>query len=149
MIIFAGFAFFYIDLDGFKPVNDQHGHAMGDEVLRIVASRLLHAVRKGDLVVRVGGDEFVVVQAGVGDVAVAAALADKLVAGIERPIALSGLTIRVGASIGIAIRPDLARGLEEVSAAADRALYRAKAAGGGRWAVESGADSAGPPVPAA
>jgi diguanylate cyclase (GGDEF)-like protein len=132
------FAFFYVDLDDFKPVNDTHGHAHGDEVLRIVASRLRHAVRSDDLVVRLGGDEFAVIQAGVSDINAAAALADMMIACISEPIALAGQMIRVGASVGIAIRTNLSGGLAEVSAAADRALYRAKAAGGACWIVETG-----------
>lgn len=132
----TAFAFLYIDLDGFKPVNDRHGHAVGDQVLCIVASRLQHMVRKEDLVVRLGGDEFAIVQAGAGHVAAVAALAEKVIASVSEPIALAGLRVRVGASIGVAMRPDLGRGLHEVSVAADRALYRAKAAGGGCWALE-------------
>ena len=138
------FAFLFVDLDGFKPVNDHHGHALGDEVLRIVASRLRHMVRKDDLVVRLGGDEFVVVQAGAASPSAATGLADKIIAAVSEPIALGEVRIRVGASIGIALRPDLARGLHEVSVAADRALYRAKAAGGRRWALEAAADAASP-----
>jgi len=140
-----GFAFFYLDLDDFKPVNDRHGHARGDEVLRIVASRLRHAVRKDDLVVRLGGDEFAIVQAGVGTLAAATALAKKIVAAVAAPIVLDDLQVEVGASIGIALRADLRGGVAEVSAAADRALYQAKAAGGRRWVVESAPATSAPP----
>ncbi len=130
------FAFFYIDLDGFKPVNDRHGHAVGDQVLCIVAGRLQHMVRREDLVARLGGDEFAILQAGAGHAASVMALAEKVIAAISEPIALPGLCVRVGASIGVAMRPDRGRGLQEVSVAADRALYRVKAAGGGSWALE-------------
>ena len=134
------FAFHYIDLDEFKPVNDTHGHPVGDEVLRIVASRLRHAIRQDDAVVRLGGDEFVVIQKGLQSMDAAGALADKIIASISEPILLLGRTIRVRASIGIAFRTNASDGINEVSAAADRALYRAKAAGGGRWVVASRQD---------
>ena len=129
------FAFHYIDLDDFKPVNDTHGHPVGDEVLRIVASRLQHTIRKNDVVVRLGGDEFAVVQWGPQTVNAAAALADKIIASLSEPINLLGQTVRIGASIGIAFRANSNEGFDDVSAAADRALYRAKAAGGGRWVM--------------
>jgi diguanylate cyclase (GGDEF)-like protein len=131
----AQFAFFYLDLDAFKPVNDTHGHAVGDEVLRIVASRIRHAVRKDDVVARIGGDEFAIVQRGPQTADTAGTLADKIIASVSEPIILLGRTVRVGASIGIAFRTRQSDGLNEVSTAADRALYRAKAAGGGRWVV--------------
>jgi len=129
------FAFFYLDLDVFKPVNDTHGHAVGDEVLRIVASRIRHTVRKDDVVARIGGDEFAIVQRGSQTVDTAGALADKIIASVSEPIIILGHTVRVGASIGIAFRTSQSDGFNEVSTAADRALYRAKAAGGGRWVV--------------
>jgi len=138
------FAFHYIDLDDFKPVNDTHGHPVGDEVLRIVAVRLRHAIRKDDVVVRLGGDEFAVVQRGLQTESAAGALADKIIASLSEPIMLRGQTVRVGASIGIAFRTRSNDGFNQVSAAADRALYRAKAAGGGRWVMASGED---PPTP--
>jgi len=135
-----GLAFHYIDLDDFKPVNDTHGHSVGDEVLQIVARRLRHATRSEDLVVRLGGDEFAVLQTGLETAEAAFALADKIITSISEPITLRGQTVRVGASIGIAFRTDSNLGLSELSTAADRALYRAKAAGGGHWVVAPAED---------
>jgi diguanylate cyclase (GGDEF)-like protein len=129
------FAFLYIDLDAFKPVNDTHGHTVGDEVLRIVASRIRHTVRKNDVVARIGGDEFAIVQRGLQTVDTAGALADKIIASVSEPITILGQIVRIGASIGIAFRTSQSDGFSEVSSAADRALYRAKATGGGRWVV--------------
>jgi len=129
------FAFYYIDLDDFKPVNDTRGHSVGDEVLRMLAQRLLQTVRKDDLVVRMGGDEFVVVQTGIEDRADVRVLAEKILSAICTPITALGRPIEVGASIGIAICTEAHRTLKEISADADRALYRAKAAGGRRYFI--------------
>jgi diguanylate cyclase (GGDEF)-like protein len=134
------FAFLYVDLDAFKPVNDSHGHAVGDEVLRIVASRIRHMVRKDDVVARIGGDEFAIVQRGPQTVDTAGALADKIIVSVSEPITVLGRTVRIGASIGIAFRTSQSDGFSKVSTAADRALYRAKAAGGGRWLAASTED---------
>jgi diguanylate cyclase (GGDEF)-like protein len=112
-----------IDLDHFKPVNDTHGHDIGDAVLRVVADRLRGAVRADDLVVRYGGDEFVVVFANETPPDGAAQLAQRIVATLAAPIALHGLAITVGASIGLATA-----GAHAVVHDADAALYRAKAA---------------------
>ena len=133
-----GVAFHYIDLDRFKPVNDNHGHLFGDEVLRVVAERLRRSTRQGDVVLRMGGDEFAVVQVGVDGPAGALLLADAIVDAISEPITAHGHTIRVGASVGIAISPDASTPLRDLSAEADRALYRAKAMGG-RKSVIAGA----------
>lgn len=124
-------AFHFVDLDGFKPVNDALGHHVGDEVLRAVARRLEEVLRSGDLVARLGGDEFAVVQTDVADRAAAMAMANKIIAALSQPFAVCGYTATVGASVGIALCNRPGQSLREVSAQADRALYRAKAAGGG------------------
>ncbi|BCS32304.2 hypothetical protein TBR22_A15140 [Luteitalea sp. TBR-22] len=122
----------YLDLDGFKPVNDSLGHHVGNLVLREVGRRLRERAREDDEVVRLGGDEFVVVQRGVADAADAEVLANALVAVVAEPMTVLGQSIRVGASLGVALA---ARGasLEAAMQAADRALYAAKAEGGWRW----------------
>ncbi len=129
------FAFHYVDLDDFKPVNDARGHTIGDEVLRVLAQRLQQTVRRDDLVVRMGGDEFVVVQTGIDGSGDARVLAGKILDAVGAPITGLGEPILVGASIGIAVVSGGRASLGEVSAAADRALYRAKAEGGRRYVV--------------
>ena len=89
-----------IDLDGFKPVNDVHGHATGDQVLQVVAERLRSVVREDDLVVRFGGDEFAVVLADDAPEEAAGKLVSRVVATLEAPIELEGLTLTIGASLG-------------------------------------------------
>ncbi len=129
-------ALLYLDLDLFKPVNDTHGHAAGDEVLRAVTARIGAELRPGDLLARLGGDEFAVLCTGLPD-ADAARLADRLLATLGEPIALStGPVVAIGASIGIAVTasPRVTPGvLLEV---ADAALYRAKRGGKGRWSLD-------------
>jgi diguanylate cyclase (GGDEF)-like protein len=118
-----------VDLDGFKAINDGRGHAAGDEVLRLVATRLAGAVRAGDTLARLGGDEFGVVAPGV-DAAEAERLAERLLAALDEPIALDGVIVNVRASVGAAVAP---RGADpdDLPRLADAAMYRAKATGGG------------------
>lgn len=130
-----GIAFHYIDLDDFKPVNDTFGHPVGDEVLRIVAQRLQQVVRRDDLVVRMGGDEFAIVQTGIDDASAADVLAAKVVAAIAEPIAVPGRAVEVGASVGVAVCRSHAGTLKDISDAADRSLYQAKSAGGRRYVL--------------
>ncbi len=133
-----GWAFLYIDLDAFKPVNDTYGHAAGDEVLRQVARRLTALVRKDDLVVRLGGDEFAIVQTGLADPRGAEVLAAKVVEVCARPIDLGGdHVVQVGASVGVAVCPAGTTNLADLAERADRALYEAKKAGRNRVAVSA------------
>ena len=123
----------YIDLDGFKKVNDSLGHAAGDAVLSVVAKRLRDAVRPTDVVSRLGGDEFVVMAESVADAAVAIELANRVRAAIARPVRIGHRSISVGCSIGIAISDsETPSGLLQE---ADTALYRAKERGRNRWEI--------------
>ncbi|RBY80354.1 GGDEF domain-containing protein [Blastococcus sp. TF02-09] len=122
----------FVDLDGFKAVNDGHGHAAGDEVLRQVARRLSSGVRPGDVVCRLGGDEFVVLVEQVDDEHGLLELAHRLVATVSEPIAVGRTRVRIGASIGVAVSRDGGTDADALFAEADTAAYRAKAHGRGR-----------------
>ncbi|WP_041039916.1 diguanylate cyclase domain-containing protein [Paramagnetospirillum magnetotacticum] len=122
-------AVLYVDLDKFKPINDTLGHEAGDAVLREVAQRLDHCVRSSDTVSRVGGDEFVVVVEEIGRPGEAAQVARKILEALGTPIAYENHACQVGASIGIAVFPDDGNTMEEVSKAADVAMYRVKHSG--------------------
>lgn len=128
----------YIDIDGFKPVNDDHGHGLGDELLRAIGARISARVRSTDTVARVGGDEFAVVLVTATDEPDRTAhVASELVAALRTPFALGDddetTTVRVSASIGVASIPDDADDLDELIGRADAAMYRAKRDGGSRW----------------
>ncbi|MBK7977785.1 MAG: diguanylate cyclase [Deltaproteobacteria bacterium] len=120
----------FIDLDLFKGVNDTLGHQAGDEVLKIVAERLVQTTRREDLTVRMGGDEFVVIQFGVRARGEALALGRKLIDAVRRPIQLEAQVVQVGASVGIALGRTPLHDVAALLAAADAALYQSKAAGG-------------------
>jgi diguanylate cyclase (GGDEF)-like protein len=129
----ASAAVLYLDLDGFKSVNDTHGHAAGDVVLRTVTARMVHAVRAGDLVARLGGDEFAVLCVDVASTEQATALADRLIDAVADPIDVGTTKVRVGVSIGIALADVGAAVAAELLDAADRALYDAKREGKSCW----------------
>ena len=114
-----------LDLDRFKQLNDRHGHALGDAVLRIVAKRLQSCLRKGDVCVRMGGDEFVVVLPDVEDATLVQSIAAKLEAHILEPVHVENVTVSVGVSIGavLAAREESESALMQ---RADAALYEAK-----------------------
>lgn len=124
-------ALLFVDLDHFKPINDRHGHAVGDGVLRAVAARLLSRVRQVDTVARYGGDEFVVVLQDLASAEEAALLAASFVEMMAEPCTVDGIGCQVGASIGVSVYPDDADGEEALLRCADEAMYRAKEAGGG------------------
>ncbi len=129
----TGCAIHCLDLDRFKVVNDTLGHAMGDALLQRVAQRLQSGVKDGDLIARIGGDEFVVVQADVSKPAEAEALARRLVDLVGRAYAIEGHAINVGVSIGLAIAPLHGTEAQELMRRADLALYASKAEGRGTF----------------
>lgn len=116
-----------LDLNGFKRVNDTHGHGRGDELLVIVAQRLLRAVKGDDLVARLGGDEFCVLARNLSGVDAAAGLASRIIDLIAEEIVIDGVRHDIGVGIGIALVPDDADTVSEAFRKADVALYRAKA----------------------
>jgi diguanylate cyclase (GGDEF)-like protein len=118
-----------IDLDRFKEINDSFGHGTGDEVLKIVAIRLMSSIREEDAVARFGGDEFVVLQVGMAQPSGASSLADRLVAVLSEPYDVGGTELACGASIGVAISPPDAEDFDGLLACADTALYNSKAQG--------------------
>jgi len=127
-------AVLFIDLDGFKPVNDSFGHAAGDAVLREAALRLRRTARDTDTVARVGGDEFVLLMEDVGGVADCVTLARRLVDALAQPITIADRQVEITGSIGIVVYPDQGH-RDKLMANADAAMYAAKRAGGGTYAV--------------
>ena len=120
----------YLDLDRFKPVNDNYGHAAGDMLLCAVAGRLREVMRESDTVARLGGDEFAVILTEISSRADAEAVAEKLRFSIDEPYPLDDVIVAIGASIGIAVFPDDAAFGEDLVKLADQDMYRRKQAPG-------------------
>jgi diguanylate cyclase (GGDEF)-like protein len=127
-------AVLFIDLDGFKPVNDSFGHAAGDAVLREAAHRLRRTARDTDTVARVGGDEFVMLMEDVGSVADAVTLARRLNEALAQAYSIPDRQVEITGSIGIVVYPDQGH-RDKLMANADVAMYAAKRAGGGSYAM--------------
>lgn len=127
----------FLDLDGFKAINDTHGHATGDLLLRAVSARIVAVVREADMVARFGGDEFAIVLLQT-NVSQATAFGTRLIDALSQPYRLGEVSVRIAASIGIASYRDFAGSdSDTLLAQADKALYRAKALGKGRVCVAS------------
>jgi diguanylate cyclase (GGDEF)-like protein len=122
-------ALLFLDLDGFKYVNDTLGHAAGDEMLRIVSMRLQQAAREEDTAARLGGDEFALLLEGVAEPEVAMGVAQRLIGEISQPVMLDGQPINIGVSIGVALYPLHGGEAGPIFANADLALYQAKSEG--------------------
>ena len=134
----AGLAILNIDLDGFKAVNDTHGHAAGDELLRAVSLRIMQTIRNSDLAARLGGDEFAValIQTSLES---AKAVAGKLIDVITEPYQLGRNMAQVSASIGIAAYPESGADCHSLLIRSDKAMYAAKSRGKGRFSVSAAA----------
>ena len=136
-------AVMFIDLDGFKPVNDGFGHSSGDRMLEQVGQRLQALARNGDVAARVGGDEFLLLAVSAGEREAAAQLAGRVIEVLSRPYKVHGRDVSISCSVGIALYPDKCAD-NKLIARADAAMYAAKKAGGSRssfYAPEMDADA--------
>lgn len=122
----------FIDLDNFKPVNDEYGHSVGDELLKHVAKRMKNAVRMSDMVCRIGGDEFLALIPGVQDEVVALNVAEKIRSHLSTAFLIADHRINISCSIGIALYPDHGKDEKTLLQHADQAMYRAKDQGRNR-----------------
>ncbi len=130
----AHLALLYVDLDRFKPVNDVHGHPVGDRVLQLFAQRLHQVVRDTDRVARLGGDEFALLLPGMREIAHVRRVADKVLLTAHEPFEIGRRSISIGASVGVALGVEAGGAWEDLLARADTMLYRAKQGGRGRQA---------------
>ena len=130
-------AVLFIDLDGFKTINDTHGHDVGDELLVQVAEKLKSCVRQSDTVVRFGGDEFVLLLTGLHNKNEAAYIADKVLKLMQQPFTLSAERVYIGCSIGIAMYPDDGVTDNDLLKIADTLMYRVKANGKNHYVFNS------------
>lgn len=119
-------ATFFIDLDGFKAVNDTYGHDMGDEVLKVAAQRMKSIVREVDTVARIGGDEFLIILPSINQINDTRRVADELVKQINQPFIIDGIETKIGVSIGVAVYPDHGDTRDALVKSADRSMYIVK-----------------------
>jgi diguanylate cyclase (GGDEF)-like protein len=134
----------YIDMDGFKAVNDTFGHACGDELLRAIAARLSSLLRSSDTLTRLGGDEFVVLAAQIHGRADAIKIARKLLAALEQPFVVAEHTVTLSASIGVGLYPEHGHDFDSLLIAADEAMYRSKRDGRNNYAFATTSETQSP-----
>jgi two-component system, cell cycle response regulator len=125
----SAMAVIYLDLDGFKQINDTLGHGVGDELLKMVAERLVATVREEDTVARVGGDEFIVALWHVSGSDYATSVASRAIEAVSQPYDIDGTTVKITTSAGVSIYPDHGEDADTLMKSADLALYAAKSAG--------------------
>ena len=141
------FAVLIGDLDGFKEVNDKHGHDTGDLVLQIVAKRLRNVARSNDTIARLGGDEFAMILPSVSMPEHAALVAGRIIRAVTMPIGIEGGVMAVGISVGVALHPAHGDGMDQLVHAADTAMYVAKNNGSSRYAIATQDDGNGKVAP--
>ena len=126
----------FIDLDGFKKVNDQHGHGVGDKLLSVLSRRMTQVLREGDTLARLGGDEFVAILVDLPDISISVPILDRLIEVAAQPVPIGDALCEVSASIGVSYYPqgeDI--DADQLLRQADQAMYRAKQAGKNRYHV--------------
>ena len=129
---------FFVDLDGFKAVNDEHGHEVGDQVLFALAGRLDRSIRPGDTLARYGGDEFTILCEDLPGVAQASEIAERVLRAVSQPLQVSGGEVRLAASIGVALADPGEGNAASLIRDADLAMYEAKRAGKATYRVVRG-----------
>lgn len=122
-------AVMFLDLDGFKAVNDSYGHEFGDTLLKKTASRISAEVRETDTVARIGGDEFLVILSGIPDLSIVERIASNLIELVSQPVTIGHIEIAIGTSIGVALYPDDATDSDELIRVADQTMYTVKHSG--------------------
>lgn len=122
-------ALMFVDLDGFKSVNDNHGHSYGDKLLIEIARRIASSVRAADTVCRIGGDEFLIMVEGLKDKEDVTEVASKVITNASRPLAIDDQVINISASLGVSFYPDNGSSFESLLDQADRAMYGVKREG--------------------
>lgn len=128
----AKVAVLFVDLDGFKAVNDSYGHNAGDELLKVIAARLIGCVRDKDMVSRMGGDEFVITLSNAVNKEIVSMIAQRMIDTIAQPVEFNGHLLMVTASIGISLYPDNSQDSKELVIQADQAMYQIKHSGKSR-----------------
>ena len=132
-----GFALLFLDLDGFKKVNDTLGHKAGDQLLQQIATRIKTCIRDVDTAARFGGDEFIIILAGIGQPSDAELVAAKIINTISEPVIFGDKSVTVSTSIGISLYPDDGADSEKLLHAADSAMFRAKSRGKNNYRLYS------------
>jgi len=122
-------AVMFLDLDGFKEINDQHGHDIGDLVLKMAADRIKTEIRETDTVARIGGDEFVIILSSLPETAIAERIAATVIAQVARPLQIKDIEVEITASIGISLYPEHGTTAEKLIRSADKAMYQVKREG--------------------
>ena len=122
-------AVMFLDLDGFKQVNDEHGHEAGDKVLKIVADRIRAEVREQDTVARIGGDEFLVVLRNMPKTDTLKKIASSMIDSVSQPVVFDHTSVAIGMSIGISLYPDNGDNVDELIRVADNTMYVVKSRG--------------------
>lgn len=122
-------AVMFLDLDGFKAINDEYGHEFGDLVLKVTADRIRGEIRETDTVARIGGDEFVIILSSLPENEIAERIASSLVEQLAKPIFVEDVRVAISASIGVSLYPSNGTTAEELIRSADKAMYRVKRAG--------------------
>ena len=136
----SAMAVVYLDLDGFKQINDTLGHGVGDELLKMVAGRLVATVREEDTVARLGGDEFIIALWHVAGIDYAASVVLRAIEAVSQPYDIEGTTVSITISAGISIYPDHGEDADTLMKSADLALYEAKATGRNAYRIAERTD---------